>query len=333
MLAFGVIALCCVLGAVGFAVWEREQYQQEQARAPSVAQAAPTSYDEVPRVVFLNTTTDSAFGLLAEVPLSDPTAPRALSTVACDRVDATATATSCLRSEPGIVTKHTWLDLSPDFETRHSTSLAGSPSRTRLSPDGRLVASTVFVAGHSYMQVGFSTATVIREFGGGRSYGNLEKFRLLVDGRTVTAPDRNIWGVTFARDDDTFYATAETGGTSYLVKGDLSERTLTAIRPGAECPSLSPDGRRVAYKVDLSPGAGVRWGLAVLDLSSGTQVPLRTGPSSVDDQAEWLDADTLLYGLARADQAGVTDVWAVPADGTGSPRVFIEHAWSPAVIG
>ncbi len=37
------------------------------------------------------------------------------------------------------------------------------------------------------MQVGFSTATVIRG-SDGTSYGNLEKFRLVVDGRDDHAP-------------------------------------------------------------------------------------------------------------------------------------------------
>lgn len=331
VLAFAGVALVCVAGAVGFAVWERGEVQETRSAPPSVPQTERASYDGQPRLVFRNTTTDSAFGLLAEVPLSDPGAPRALSDVPCDRVDATATAVSCLRSERGLVTKYRWLDLTPDFRTLDTTPLAGVPSRTRLSPDGSLVASTVFVAGHGYQQVGFSTATVVREVGG-RSYGNLERFRLFVDGRRVTAADRNIWGVTFAGDGDTFFATAATGGVEHLVRGDLSERTLTSVRTGAECPALSPDGRRVAYKVDLAEGDDVRWGLAVLDLRSGREERLPTGPGSIDDQAAWLDDETVIYGLARPDQPGATDVWAVAADGSGRPRVLVEHAWSPAVV-
>ncbi|GMA86182.1 hypothetical protein GCM10025868_14320 [Angustibacter aerolatus] len=41
----------------------------------------------------------------------------------------------------------------------------------------------------------------------------------------------------------------------------------------------------------------------------------------------------MLYGLLRADQReAVTDVWAVPADGTGAPRVLVPGAWSPSVV-
>ena len=142
------------------------------------------------------------------------------------------------------------------------------------------------MTGHTYMQVGFSTATVIRG-SDGKSYGNLEKFRLVVDGRTITASDRNIWGVTFAEDDDTFYATAASGGKTWLVRGDLSARTLTSVHQNAECPSLSPDGSLVAYKKRV-PVGGKHWSLAVLDLASGRETVLGE-TSSVDDQVEWLD--------------------------------------------
>jgi hypothetical protein len=52
-------------------------------------------------------------------------------------------------------------------------------------------------------------------------------------------------------------------------------------------------------------------------------------PRSVDDQAAWLDDQTVMYG--RVDGA-TTDVWTVPADGTGSPRLLVRQAFSPAVI-
>ena len=77
----------------------------------------------------------------------------------------------------------------------------GIPSRTRLSDDGTLVATTSFVTGHSYATVGFSTLTEIHR-ADGTSLGNVEDFALTVDGAPFTAADRNIWGVTFVDDDD-----------------------------------------------------------------------------------------------------------------------------------
>ncbi len=54
--------------------------------------------------------------------------------------------------------------------------------------------------------------------------------------------------------------------------------------------------------------------------------------TSVDDQAEWLDDDTVLYGLPRGDASSpTTDVWKVPADGSGTPEILLPGGWSPGV--
>ena len=212
-------------------------------------------------------------------------------------------------------------------------SLPGIPSRTRLSPDGTLVSSTTFVSGHSYMQVGFSTATEIRDVGGS-GHGNLEKFDLVLARQASVAPrDRNIWGVTFADDDNTFYATVGTGGETYLVRGDLAARTLTSVADHVECPSLSPDGTRIGFKQATERDGQTWWTPAVLDLATGERTVLAGETRNVDDQVEWLDDDTLLYGLARDDEPGVTDVWAARHHApTPQPRLLIEQAWSPAVV-
>ena len=98
-----------------------------------------------------------------------------------------------------------------------SWPLPGIPSRTRISADSKLVAQTSFVTGSSYGTVGFSTQTTISQVNG-VDYGNLEDFTFLVDGQKVTAADRNFWGVTFASDDNTFYATAASNNRTWLVR-------------------------------------------------------------------------------------------------------------------
>jgi hypothetical protein len=56
-------------------------------------------------------------------------------------------------------------------------------------------------------------------------------------------------------------------------------------------------------------------------------------PHSVDDQVEWLDDQHILYGLpGEGSRAAETNVWVVPADGSGAARLLIEKAWSPAVV-
>jgi len=156
----------------------------------------------------------------------------------------------------------------------------------------------------------------------GEKLADLEKFRVTRDGRAVTSQDRNFWGVTFAADSDRFYATMRTGGRTHLIEGSVSGRSARTLHENVECPSLSPDGTRVAYKKRVDDGS-VIWRLHVLDLRTMRDTALAE-QRMVDDQAEWLDDDTVLYGLEGS-------IWAVPADGAGAPRKYIGGGLSPAV--
>jgi Tol biopolymer transport system component len=198
------------------------------------------------------------------------------------------------------------------------------PSRARVSPDGRYGAVTLFVSGHSYATAGsFSTQTTIIDLARGRKIADLEDFVVTRGGRRVTAIDRNVWGITFARDSDRFYATLATGGKTYLVEGSISARSAHVIHENVECPSLSPDGARVAYK-KRGPSSKEPWRVTVLDLATMRETPLAEA-RSVDDQVEWLDNDRVLYGVDGG-------VWTARADGGGQSTLFIAGADSPAVV-
>ena len=86
------------------------------------------------------------------------------------------------------------------------------------------------------------------------------------------------------------------------------------IHENVECPSLSPDGTRIAYKHRTGVEDARRGGSTVLDLATMRETPLAE-TRSVDDQAEWLDDDHVLYGVDGA-------VYAVPADGSGEPAAL-----------
>ncbi|MFI9818707.1 TolB-like translocation protein [Saccharothrix variisporea] len=238
---------------------------------------------------------------------------------ACHRVDVAAGTLVCLRATA--LPDQAEVVVSDGSGERLRVTEWGLPSRARVSPTGRLVAWTVFRAGDSYLGgVGtFSTTAGIYDLASGDHYGSLEDFSLVLEGQPHTADDVNYWGVTFARDDVTFYATVRTGESTWLVRGDLRTRTLESVRRNVECPSLSPDGTRIAYKFRT----GDTWRLHVLDLASGADVPL-ADPAHLDDQPQWLDDRTVAYGRDKA-------VWSVPADGTGSPILVQPDASSPAV--
>ncbi len=327
------VTLVVVLGAGGYAVAAYRSHRADVADAPPVASTALDAVLAEPHLVFRSTLPGAQYGLVAAVPLDDPGGPRAFTDVACDRVDVAGPLASCLRTIAGIATRWEAEVLDDSWQPVESWGLPGVPSRTRMSDDGTLVATTSFVTGHSYATVGFSTLTEIHR-SDGTSLGNVEDFALTVDGQPFSPSDRNIWGVTFV-DDDTFYATAasQSAGKTWLVRGSVTDRTLTSVHDAAECPSISPDGARVAYKKVVGTAAGQPvWALAVLDLASGAET-LLPATQGVDDQAAWLDDDTLLYGLPRADEPGTTDVWSVAVDPAAVPVVLVPGAWSPAVVG
>jgi hypothetical protein len=329
-LALTLVSVLLLGGAIAYGASAYARYQSRAAAPSEVRTTTALTTSTEPHVVFRNTAQGQGYGKVATVPLATPTAARALTEQACDRVYATNAVLSCLRIKRGVPTTFEASVLDRSGAEVESWPLPGIPSRTRLSQDGTLVSSTSFVSGHSYATVGFSTETVVRRIGG-ESYGNLEDFALWINGERLTAADRNIWGVTFAADDTTFYATAASGGRTWLVRGNLADRALTAVADSAECPSLSPDGTHVAYKKNSGTPDAPYWGIAVLNLTTEEEVVLPE-PKNVDDQVEWLDDSTLLYGLAREGAVGDSDVWSIASSGATPPSLFIEHAWSPSVV-
>jgi hypothetical protein len=179
------------------------------------------------------------------------------------------------------------------------------------------------VSGHSYADVGaFSTRASIIDLRSERELTDLEQFAITKNGSRFDSIDFNFWGVTFAKDTGRFYATLASGGKTYLIEGDVKARTATVLRENVECPSLSPDQTRIVFK-KLMRDPGI-WRYHVLDLATMRETPLaETRP--IDDQAEWLDDDHVLYRTGE-------ETWVVPADGSGAPRRYLSRSDSPAVV-
>ncbi|MEU4211681.1 TolB-like translocation protein [Streptomyces sp. NPDC026206] len=261
---------------------------------------------------------------------ADPSGPRTASGVRCLRFHAAGGTGICLQAvHSGLREAYRALVLDAHLRELRRYDLAGIPTRARVSPDGHTVAWTVFVSGDSYAGTAFSTRTSVLHTRTWSLDRDLETYRFFLDDRPHQAADLNVWGVTFA-DDTRFYATVATAGKTYLVRGDRANRTLRSLHPNVECPSLSPDGTRIAYKKRVQGASSdAPWRLYVLDLRT-----LRENATAerrnIDDQAVWRDGHTLVYSMPG--NYG-SDLWSVPADGSGSPRRTMAAALAPAFGG
>ncbi len=115
----------------------------------------------------------------------------------------------------------------------------------------------------------------------------------------------------------------------HLVEGDVDARTARVLAPDVECPSLSPDNTRVAYKKAFTDERGIGWHLHVLDLRTMIDTALDAETRSVDDQVEWLDDGHVMYHLTGSRGA---DIWVLSTNAPEPPRILVPLAYSPAVV-
>lgn len=275
---------------------------------------------------------DRSHGFLAVETDAQGERTRHATPLLCHRLHFAAGHGSCLVVEREFFTIYAAVLFDADFNPRQRIPLNGIPSRTRVSPDGRHAAITVFVTGHSYADSLFSTETsIIDTETGALVVANMEELPVVRDGQPFHSLDFNFWGVTFSADGDRFFATLGTGGVMYLVEGSLADRTIRVVIDGIECPALSPDETRVAFKKRMPGSARAHWRPHVLNLETLEETALAE-MRSVDDQVEWLDDDSILYALPEETGSPIAHVWALPADGSGRPEIFLEQASSPAVL-
>ncbi|PPK64523.1 hypothetical protein V5P93_007023 [Actinokineospora auranticolor] len=305
----GVVAIVLVLAAGVFYVVAELRDQADAATRPGQPVATGLTF------------IDNAGGQNL-VSTMDASGNRKPGSLKCLRVYTAGGTTVCLRlSLPGAYEAAVFDSTGKQVRT---IQLPGTPSRARVSASGKIVSWTVFVTGDSYLAPGgFSTRTGVLDLRTDTFIESLESFSMTIEGVPDKRQNENYWGVTVADDDNTFYATLGSGDKTWLVKGDLKARSMVTVRQSAECPSLSPDQTRVAYK--KRGGKLGSWQLFVLDLASGKET-LLPDSDGVDDQAAWLDNSTLAYAKVRDGQA---TIFESRSDGSGDPRELVVGASSP----
>lgn len=325
----GLVGVCALL-AVGYAA---KAFMQRTPSVPPAADA-PADPSALARVtsqahlVFLHSPGGDTYRQVAVMPLDALDGQRYLTPLMCQRVYMAAADGLCMGLGQTATT------FNARFENTGNLAQPGIPTRARISPTGDLGSMTWFVAGHSYADAAFSTQTVLVDPHSAQTVADLEQFTILKDGAPIHAVDFNFWGVTFTRDASRFYATLATAGKTYLIEGNVAERQAQVLRENVECPSLSPDNTRLVFKKRVDPNSPREWRLAVLDLATMEETPVPGENHSVDDQAEWLDDNHILYALQDEGPPATIaqNIWEATLEGIEPPHILLRGAMSPAVV-
>lgn len=304
---------------------------------PSGKLADLSPYAGAAMALVRNTTTDAParIDLVLLDPVSRQVIRRHPTTLDCERVYLAQTTIFCLGVPklPGQGGTANFRVASFAFKDDFSGSVSTGTtvSRARMSADGLHASSTMFVTGHSYGADVFSTEVLVIDLKRKKlTLPPLEYWEILQKNVRISPRDLNFWGVTFdPRNPDAFYVTAAYGKKIFLAKGQISARRIELLQAGIECPSLSPDGSRIAFKKKTGEA---KWMPAILDLASGTETVFPQ-KHNVDDQIEWLDEHTLLYEIRTPRFAGASsELMQLDLRQPQQPaRLWLKDAASPAV--
>jgi hypothetical protein len=343
VIVFVLVLVVCALGVAGYAmrVLDKARGDTSKAATPTFtrmeALPAPGGVGQGrPFMLYRSTALGDSYGHVALTYLDSPDGEHGVTPIRCDRVHYASGTGICLDSKRGAMTTYRAVLFDDRLATLKTFDLAGFPSRARVSPDGHKAAFTVFISGHAYSNPGFTTRTSIVDATNGVMLAeDLEAWTVTRDGAIFKATDFNFWGVTFSHKPNQFFATLGTAGQTHLVEGDLETKQLRVIADGVECPSLSPDDTRVAFKHREAVGSQGRsiWHLSVLELATGKVTPLKGEVRNVDDQVEWLDARHILYGMPvdEKQSSAETDVWTIESNSAAAPKLMLPFAFSPAI--
>lgn len=276
-------------------------------------------------LVFINRVPGDEYGHVGYVNLAGE---RFITPLPCQRIDWNRNGGICLQlGSIGVSARGLLLD-----ETLRPTGRFGiaTPSRAAISPDGTNVSWTGFVTGHDYLAPGeFSTTTQLIDVERQASAELQDDFEtLLPHGEALGAIDENYWGTTYI-DSQTFYATVGFGEETNIVAGDVRTGELNIVHANASCPEVSPDATTIVAKEQR----GQSFQLVAINTETGARRDLAE-TRSVDDQVEWIDDNTIVYGLVNPEGGTVGqpafDIWVLNVNDGSEPRLLLPFADSPA---
>src|SRR5437763_6668583 len=136
--AFALVVTGSVSVAVGYGAW---------AVYRSRSSGRPMAHGRSNATLMFRNDVGEYSGQLALVPLEAPEAARAILPVRCRRLHFAGGRGLCLFEGPGFASTYDAYIFGPELEILHKITLSGTPSWTRVSPDGRYGATTSLVSG------------------------------------------------------------------------------------------------------------------------------------------------------------------------------------------
>jgi len=195
--------------------------------APSEAAPDNARNKTSKQIFFRYNGVDSHYGQLAFAPYERLDQPHFIENLSCEAAYVAGGRGICLAANRGLFTTYAAkLFDAKTFKIIAEFPLKGVPSRCRMSSDGKLAALTVFISGHGYASVNFTTQTLLIEADNGRVIADLEGFSVSKDGQSFSNKDFNFWGVTFTPD-----ARHSTPRFPRTTSTSSSKATLPTLRP------------------------------------------------------------------------------------------------------
>jgi hypothetical protein len=273
-IVFAVLAAAILVASGAYVAIRAARAKRSVPSPDTSATRARAAIAETPHVLFrsLDLEPSDAFGHLTATTLEPPSAPERAANA---RLDADA---PCMRvhfARRAAADHRVGLcfqaDVAPDehgstailrgldatWAPTWSKPLDGIPSRLRVSPHGIVGAATVFVTGHSYDDASMSTLTILVDMSTGDTIADLESFDVR-HGDEKLADGVNLWGVTFAQDDDTFYVTV--AAPAALPAPPTGVTVFESAGANAAGIQASVDAFRAAIGGGTTPGAAGSFG-------------------------------------------------------------------------
>lgn len=221
--------------AVGYVVYARTGSAAAENAVPVEPGEVMLSQEDL---LIRNTAQGTGFGKVGAVPVTAPGGPRRLTDLSCDRFAFSRRTGLCLAVQPGTLPPESdVLILDEHLRVHRKLTLPGTPSRARVSPDGRYAYWTMFINGDSYAETGFSTRAGVYDTETGQVVNTIEELPVFLD-------DKRYFSMTSTTGVSPSRPTAIGSTPLWAPRGTRTWSKTTTGSTGARCCATASNARR-----------------------------------------------------------------------------------------